>query len=71
MFEHVHFENFLSNLYHRNSTVFVNMFEHVHFYKILILKSAGYVKSLKEECQLASYSQKIVTKHTKVQRKYN
>ena len=47
------------------------MFEHVHFCKILILKSASYVKALKEECQLASYSQKIVTQHTKVQRKNN
>ena len=47
------------------------MLEHVHFCKILILKSASYVKTLKEECQLASYSQKIVTEHTKEQRKYN
>ena len=45
------------------------MFEYVHSCKIL--KSASYVKKLKEECQLASYSQKIVTQHTKVQRKYN
>ena len=47
------------------------MFEHVHFVKILMLKSASYVKRLKEECQLASYSQKLVTVQTELQKKYN